>query len=91
MTHCVEDARITHVAKHEYYSLRGGMLFFTRRGTEYRVLDFCLDDPEQDDVLILPIMPVVGKQCGDSWDGNRCRRPLGHTGNHPMTGRLRDY
>jgi len=40
------------------YYLRGACLFASRRGDEKRILSFCLDHPEQADVVELPIVGV---------------------------------
>ena len=39
----------------EHY-MRGGKLFAYCRGSEMRILSFCLDDPEQGPVVELPLV-----------------------------------
>ncbi len=41
--------------RREHY-MRGGMLFAHCRGAEMRILSFCIDDPEQGPVVMLPIV-----------------------------------
>lgn len=42
------------------YYMRKGMLFCMDRGSERRILSFCIDDPDQGPVVWLPIIPVRG-------------------------------
>ncbi len=46
-----------------YYYLRGGKLFENRRGVESRILSFCLDDPRQGPVVMLPILVARDGRC----------------------------
>ncbi len=48
------------LGKYDCYSLIGTKLFRSRRGSWTHILDFCLDDPEQGPVVVLPIMHLRG-------------------------------
>jgi len=40
------------------YRLLSGHLYYDRAGNRSRILSFCLDDPEQGPVVIVPIFPI---------------------------------
>lgn len=41
---------------YEAYHVLRGRLFYSYRGSWQRILSFCLDDPEQGSVVVLPIV-----------------------------------
>ena len=59
------DPRATWIGRtgqHQTYQVLGGGLFASYRGYWRHILSFCLDDPEQGPVVMLPIVwPVTPK------------------------------
>jgi hypothetical protein len=49
-----------HLGRFHCYSLVRSKLFESRRGSWTRILSFCIDDPDQGPVVVLPIMQQKG-------------------------------